>query len=304
MMSHIFRTPVSQRTRNGKKNISHLSVDVKGMDNVSQHSTVHEEKSPQNLFLSKEQARSMSTDEKLELVLNRCVDLISTNESLSNSIKEYQIVISRLVDDNKKLLQENELIKKDLNSLNDQFKHVLTEITDIRNSMDQDNGNVLIECEKLKQNLKKDEIEIWGVPQTDDEDLNEKVVEIANKFDVNISVSDVNFARRRVTKISKRQNLPNPIRVKFYNRRKRDDLIIAGRNMRIKVDDSLESKDGRNYIYVNESLTSHNEFIYGRIRELKRKKRISKGWCRDGKLFIQKGNSPPMLITRIEQLDV
>lgn len=60
---------------------------------------------------------------------------------------------------------------------------------------------------------------------------------------------------------------------------------------------------GRDFIYINEALTKHNEFLYGKTRDLKRKKVISRTWCKQGKIFIQKGDDPPKVVDKLSDLN-
>lgn len=288
-----------------------------------------------NLQLNEDELKKMSSDEKILLILNRSDIIMKAHEELHETVIQYQNIISELVKKNQSLELENTNIKENLiqlerigklnseeisknnllvqkendslrdmnNYLKEELDIFKTQIMAGKNGTDKQNESLLIDYERMKQNLKSDEIEIWGIKESKDENLLNLVLNVAQKFDVHILESEIVFVKRRKTKIATRQNIPNPIRVKFYNRKKRDELIKSGRMMKVKSDDNADEKNGRNFIYINEALTLRNEFLFGRVRELKRKKKISKGWCRWGKIFIQEGNDPPMLVNRLEDLD-
>lgn len=245
------------------------------------------------LYIDKSTLSQMSVQKQLEIMIAKSADIMNAYQDVQRTVLKYQEVISQFMASNEELKKENEELK--------------TRLVAIESRMDMNNDNMhedlIINYEKMKQDLKKDEIEIWGVKEFENENLMETVTQLASKFEVDIATTDVNFAFRLKSKIANKNNIPNPIRVKFYNRRKRDLLIDSSRKMRIKNDDNADERNGRNFIYINESLTKHNEFVFGRVRELKRRKVIEKGWCKNGKIFIQMGNHPPKLINKIEDLD-
>lgn len=129
------------------------------------------------------------------------------------------------------------------------------------------------------------------------------MIDVAKVFKVNLLADDISFVMRKKSSIASQHDIPRAIRIKFYDRKKRDHFVEAGKSMRVPRHAHVDERNGRNYIYVNEALTRHNEFIYGRARELKRKNVIKRTWCRRGKIFIQWGNFPPKLIERLKDFD-
>lgn len=150
--------------------------------------------------------------------------------------------------------------------------------------------------------LRNDECEFWGVVEIENEDVISVVIDTAKKFDVVVNAEDISFSKRRNLSETNRMNIPRPIRVKFYNRVKRDQLVKAGRTIRIERHANIDQRNGREFIYVNEALTFNNELIYGKAREMVRKKKIQKTWCKFGKIFIQGVNTPPRVVNSVQEL--
>lgn len=228
--------------------------------------------------------KRLPLDEKIELVLNKCLDVMSFNEKLQSNLSRCEKIIGDLVKDVSVLHEENSYLKNQIATLSTHTNHDL-------------------KYERLKQAMKHDEIEIWGVEEKSDENIINTVMRIAEDFKVNLTPDDIMFANRRKLSNKAGHNVPRTIRVKFYNRMKRDQLVQAGKHTKLPRSENVDGKNGRNFIYINEALTKHMEYIYGMTRELRRKNCISKTWCKKGKVFVQRGNEPPKLIESVDDLN-
>lgn len=247
-------------------------------------------------FLDLKDIENLSTDEKISLVVNRAIDVINSFNNLKLIVEKYEHKIDKLSKENATLSKENEIIK--------------VRLTEIENSLsnqeqncNENDGHVL-KFNSMKQAMKNDECEFWGVDESQNEDLVSKIIDVAQKFNTTILPDDISFVSRRKSNIASKLNIPDVIRVKFYNRRIRDKLVKEGRLLRIPRSINIDQRQGRNFIYINEALTGHNEYLYGKTREMKRKKLISRTWCKNGKIFMQCDNKPPVLVEKVEDLNV
>lgn len=246
-------------------------------------------------FLKADEVQKLSTDNKIALVVNKAIVVMNMFHDMKDTLTKYESAIENLLKQNSVLVDENTSMKKRISDLE-------LEVKSKRETLHQDEGMIL-KYERLKQNMKQDECEIWGVDELTDEDLMAKVIDIAGQFNTLVSSKDVAFVTRKRASATPRQGIPRAIRVKFYNRCLRDELIRQGKTMRVPRSNNMDQRNGRGFIYVNEALTKHMEHIYGKARELKRKQMISKTWCKNGKVFVQWGTAPPKLIERIEDLN-
>lgn len=237
----------------------------------------------------------LSLDAKMELLLNRSSTIIKAYDCLHKTINDYQGIISKLAKENESLKKENESIKSELIQISTIFECNKKESDSKLKELSKRN-------EKLNQELRNDECEFWGVDEIENEDVISVVIDTAKKFDVVVNAEDISFSKRRNLSETNRMNIPRPIRVKFYNRVKRDQLVKAGRTIRIERHANIDQRNGREFIYVNEALTFNNELIYGKAREMVRKKKIQKTWCKFGKIFIQGVNTPPRVVNSVQEL--
>uniref|UniRef100_A0A336LGH0 CSON008966 protein n=1 Tax=Culicoides sonorensis TaxID=179676 RepID=A0A336LGH0_CULSO len=187
------------------------------------------------------------------------IKILMKHPKFPKNFEKYDIIIQNLIEQNEDLKRENKLLKEKLVAMEKNKTNIVEE-------------NFSNKINQLKQNMKENELEIWGLDEFENENINETIVNIAKEFNVDIMESDIRFAFRRSSNIISKLNVPKAIRVKFYNRIKRDELLNAGRSMRIPRHENADKKDERNFIYINEALTKYNDFLFGRTRELKRKK--------------------------------
>lgn len=249
------------------------------------------------VLVHENELKDLSLDQTFELILERTTVIMNAYNGLHETIVKYQKTISDLVSSNENLAEENVCMKKRLDNLEAFIKNekeiAQNETRDLTNK-----------CNSLQQEIKNDECEFWGIDETKEEDLIPLIMNIAKEFDVNIQKEDIIYAARKKKFHSNTRNfVPRPIRVKFYNRIQRNALIKAGKFIRIRKHVDVDQRNGANFIYINEALTRHNEFIYGKARELMKKKKIEKTWCRLGKIYVKGVNCTPKLIDNFSDLN-
>lgn len=282
------------RTLNKRKSLNETFEITNDVNNEAQNNS---EPVPiiNDKFFDKKELEKLSTNDKISLVVDKAIDVINSFNTMKENVLKYEKAIEKLMCENSILTNENTLIRKKLDDLEIKLKEKETSYVN--------NEEMLEKCDHLKQQLKNDECEIWGVNEVQEEDLLSVVVDIAKKFNTVVSTNDINFISRKNSGLSKKQNAPRVIRVKFYNRLIRDKLIKEGRSLRIPKSNTVNQENGHEFIYINEALTRRNEFLYGKARELKRKKVIEGTWCKQGRVFVQRGNLPPKLVGKIEDLN-
>lgn len=232
-------------------------------------------------FLNKEDVKKLPIEDQIILVVNRAIDI---SNAFYNLKEKYEKDIHELKDQNLKLKEDNQVMKEKLRNLQ---------------SLSHSNSNY----ERIKQELKNDECEFWGVEEENNENLLQTVINVAKKFKVDLSPDEISYVTRKKMSTNTKHGFPRTIRIKLYNKRKRDQLIETGKSMRIPRQSQVDEKNGRSFIYINEALTNHFEYLYGKARELKRKNIVNKTWCKAGKIFIQWGTTSPKLIENLKDFD-
>jgi len=107
--------------------------------------------------------------------------------------------------------------------------------------------------DEQEQYIRRDCLEIRGVPTSSSEDTNEIVKNIGSLVDVCIEDKDISISHR----IKSGTSVISPIIVKFTRRGVRDDLYKARTKLKNITSGNLGlGRQGENKIFIQESLTS------------------------------------------------
>ena len=151
----------------------------------------------------------------------------------------------------------------------------------------------VIECslDETQQYLRRDCLEITGVPITSHDNPKQLVKEIGTLIGAEIDDSHIAAAHR----LPDSKNVKNRMIVKFLQRDKREEVFkkrkhLVGKNIRHLP--SLQTEIGEsisrsNKIFINESLTGYRKRLFGRIKEYKRKNNVKFLWTSNGKIMLK-----------------
>ena len=125
---------------------------------------------------------------------------------------------------------------------------------------------------------------------------------VNNKLNVPLTPSDISFVHRLKSK-PREQTPPNVI-IRFTNRKARNAVFAARRQLRVTLTESSSSSSGNaQRIYINEDLTKNNADLYRRVRQLVKQKRLSRCWTAGGAVFVKKSaESQPMKLSTSSDL--
>ncbi|KOB65982.1 Zinc finger DNA binding protein [Operophtera brumata] len=144
-------------------------------------------------------------------------------------------------------------------------------------------------------------LEVIGVPETNNEDLVKVLAIIAKFLDVNLTATDIEFANRIQPKQPK-PGAPRTIIVKLRNRVVKDNLLAGIRRFH-GITRSDIGMQGTQRIFVNEHLTLENKNLYKKCRELATSNSYKFIWIRNCKIFVRKDDkSPKIAINKEEDL--
>ncbi|XP_022186532.2 uncharacterized protein LOC111045430 [Nilaparvata lugens] len=144
-------------------------------------------------------------------------------------------------------------------------------------------------------------LEIYGVPETKNEDVYETVKRVCNALDVNITREKIDVCHRLGK--PKGDNRPAGIIVKFV--RREDKFSVVARR---KVKRNLSMQDlgfqQQAVVYINESLSPALRRIFAAAREAKKKYDYAYLWVQNGKILMRKEQGKPIVkITSLSDLD-
>ena len=122
----------------------------------------------------------------------------------------------------------------------------------------------------------RNSLEITGIPDdVQDQNLEEKVTEILDKINVNVSSQDIEVCHC----IGKSKNSETTI-VRFVNSKYAEGVFINRKDLK-NIDRTSVDLEKSHSIFTNENLTPTNNKLAFHYRELKRKGRIDKTYSRD-----------------------
>ena len=166
----------------------------------------------------------------------------------------------------------------------------LGELAGTTDRQDQSLYRVESALDETQQYLRRDCLEINGVPISSYENPNQLVKEVGLLAGVEIDDRHIAAAH----KLPDSKNVKNRLIVKFIQRDKREELYKHRKNLVGKNISHLPSvEDGNGKIFINESLTSYRKRLCGRIREYKRNNNLKYLWTSNGKIMLKVNDASP-----------
>lgn len=210
--------------------------------------------------------------------------------------------------ENRELKASMEMINQCFEEMNATMKAIQKENADIKAQ----NACLLSECALLKKQVQANELkivqleqysrnknlEIKGIPMSQDESLPKILQNIGNAIDEPIVQSDVEVCHRIPTKVSTQSN----ILVQFCSRSKRDAVLEKARKKRLSTSDVGFAQSAA--VYINEHLCFELKKLLGMTIAKKKEKNWRFAWTKDGKIFARKTESSRALrIACVSDLD-
>ena len=181
------------------------------------------------------------------------------------------------------LSEENKILKELLNKKNDEDKHHNKELE--RASYD------------AIQYIRRNNIEISGIPELFNENLEEKVIDICKEYDVHVNFDDIE-ACHRLPKNKRHKDLPPVTIVRFVNRRKAESLL-KNKNKNVDVEKIGIPIGTKNFF--NDNLCPYYRNLWFKCRKLKQSGLIKYVWSKNGIVRIRRDEVSPVI--RISHLD-
>lgn len=153
------------------------------------------------------------------------------------------------------------------------------------------------QCWSNEQYSRRECLEVTGIPgNTDDDKLEETVLNVLNKIDVNVQAENIEACHWLKSKKG-----PNKVIVKFSRRKDADNVRKAKKKLKSA---NLSTLGIKNPVYINDSLCKLYKLLWSKCKELSTKKLIHGFWVTNGTLRIKVSESSlPKSVTHLSDLE-
>ena len=154
------------------------------------------------------------------------------------------------------------------------------------NLQEKDEQIILLETklDDLEQYTRKFNLEICGIPENEDEDLEDTIIKLSECLNGDLRVKDIGIIHR----LKKGNMAPKLIIVRFSNYFSKDEMYRSRWKLR---NANVSSVFGAEKIYINENLTARRAGLFKKVRDQKRLHQEWKIWTVDGNIFIKPSSS-------------
>lgn len=217
------------------------------------------------------------------ITISEAIRIVLVNlEDLTKLVCEQSKTHKQILDENKHQTQKIESLVKELSECK-------SEIHDLK----KENTELLIRMNDTEQYSRKNNIEIHGVPETDNEDLDKVIIKIADCFGFSVTSQDIEVAHRLGKNNNKTTTSP-PIVAKFFSR-KIKDKFVEGKKVKktLLATDLGFTTSGK--IFVNEHLTKVNKNLFWLTRKAKVDLNYKFAWVKGGKIYLRKNEQATVI---------
>ena len=141
---------------------------------------------------------------------------------------------------------------------------------------------------------RKFNLQICGIPEDEDEDLEDTIFKLWECLNVDLRVKDIDIVHR----FKKGNMAPKPIIVRFSNYFSKDEMYRSRWKLR---NTNVSSVFDAEKIHINENLTARRAGLFKKVRDQKRLHQEWKIWTVDGNIFVKPG--PSSRTSKINSLD-
>lgn len=209
-------------------------------------------------------------------------ELKSLRDELSSMRESLEFVHGRYDDCNNRIDKCESELK--------QLSSKCLEIEDLKSKID------LLESENnnREQWARKSNIEIYGIPEKNNENLYSVLQNISQLCNYNLNIdTDIDFITRVVSRDKDAKKI-KPIIVRFLCRYKKDDFLAKVRKLKLKCHD-IGFISNNSSIYFNDHLTSSNKALLQRVKKIAKEKHYQFVWVKKCTIMVRRNSSSPVL---------
>ncbi|KAI5643162.1 hypothetical protein NE865_04884 [Phthorimaea operculella] len=222
-------------------------------------------------------------------------------DTLSNQLKP----LSTLVADVHGIKEDIKEIKQSAATTSSRIDEVETRITQVEKSHE-DVNDLKIKISELEEDLQAKEqwlrannVEIKGIPQTQNENLFDILKKLGDKIAYPVPKSLVNFITRVPTRDAGQQK-SKPIIISFVNRYAKENFVAAGRQFK-ELRASDVGMSGSERIYINDHLTGRNKELLSKTKKLAKSKNFDFIWVSHGKILVRRNVNSHIIHVKSEK---
>lgn len=195
-------------------------------------------------------------------------ELRASVQFLSDAVDKSNNLMENMMKEIKKAQEDNVLLRK--------------ENAELRGTL----NRLEVRVRNMEQHSRKQNIEINGLPETENEDLSLLLSDVAKSIGVEMKTERV-VAAHRVPSFNKKRT--PPVIVRFSTYEERDAWITRFKEVRpLTANQVNASLDKSAKVFINEHLSPENKLLLSKAKEVARNKGYKYVWSRDGKIFIRK----------------
>ena len=156
--------------------------------------------------------------------------------------------------------------------------------------------------DNLEQYGRRQNLEIIGIPQRDDEDTNSIVIEVAKMMGVKVLPEQISTSHRMPVNPKKNSDqIANPPIIARFTNHDVKNQIYANRKLARSIDLRNFSISGTKNIYVNENLTVMRKRLFWQTKQKAKEKGFKFFWTMNGNIFVRKSDDTNIIAIKCDQ---
>lgn len=183
-------------------------------------------------------------------------------------------------------------MESSLNDWSDQIAQLSNEKTKLQSEVTELQSKLIdiLECNnRNEQWVRRSNIQINGVPQTEGENLMKIIRNLASKSGYELNTdTDIDFVTRVAVKSNSEHKKPKPIIMKFHSRYKKDDFQLSMRKLKDLKASDLGFKNSVERIYINDHLSTRNKALLQQAKRKAKEKGYAYCWVRNCTIMVRK----------------
>ena len=227
-----------------------------------------------------------------------------SNAELREMLIDIQINIATILRENKSIRSEMADLKRtiqqqkdDITALKTSLEHTTKQYNEAERKLaaarkkiqeqEEEIGELYDLQDKLEQYMRKNSLEIHGVPESTYNETEDVVLKLAEALDVSVEPKDIEICH----KLNRKGN--KPIIVKFISHKVKTNLYRARAKLKnVRVSNifphcSSSTLVQAERIFLNENLTSYKKKIMSRANEMRRNDELLSVWSMDGSIYVK-----------------
>lgn len=238
------------------------------------------------------------TDSQFQTLMNKITEISQQMgkllhiEGVVNGLEKTMNFLNAQYEDQKLKIQG---LQEENKCCNEELAVTMNSISDIRT----EHETLKSKIDELEQYSRSSNIEVVGMPETPQEDLDTVLSVIGKKLGLTITPDLIDAVHRVPTKSTTQ---PKPIIVRFRTRKTKEAMINQARKTKLQAKDLGQGLPDTP-VYINEHLTPERKQIIYLAGQKKRDLSYKYLWTRGGNIYIKKDdNSHPIKINSRKDL--